>query len=200
MEIFLPNDVFWCNTDTLKQCVDIDRSDALIESYIFSDRFANCVCVDGAFDAHIFPYFENFLLKCDETAFYMAVLSKGELVQCMNCDINKNIHSQEYCLPHIEFMGTTTRNDAFEFVYFSPSCEWVGWIHMLWEIGIFAFANKSVADCFVDEMQRRDLYTPKEVVESIWHNPKRGIAKKFLELYEPMAYPLGEYIDNKDES
>ena len=198
MEIFLPNDVFWCNSDRLKQFVDIDRSDALIESYIFSDRFGNCVCMDSSFDAHIFPYFVNFLLKCGETSFYMAVLSKGELVQCMSCDLKENIHNYEYCLPHMKFMDTTTRDDTFEFVYFSPSYKWVGWIHMLWEIGIFAFSDKSIADTFVNTIPRRDLYTPKEVIESIWRTPKQGITEKFLKIYEPMAYPLEEYIEENN--
>ena len=195
METFLPNEVSWCTNKMLNRCVKIDSSDNLIECYIFQNPFANCVCIDG-FEAHIFPGFKKVLLKRNETTFNMAAISKGKLVQCVVCNVKK-IHDKKYCLPHIEFMGTTTRSDTFEFVYFSPSCEWVGWIHVLWEIGIFAFMSKNVAEGFVEEMERRDLYTPKEVVDSIWHNPKKNIVKKFLKLYEPMAYPLGKYIDDE---
>jgi len=197
----MPDTKSWCKQSMLGQCINIEALNNCLNENIFLDKFTYCICVDFFLFGieSFFSSFKKFLQKLKEDSLYIGIVSKGELLYCFEYDLNSKDESFFQRVIDESFHNATDKDEAFKIVLYTKNCNWVALFDLNYELGIFTFEDMDIATQFVEEMERRDLYTPKEVVESIWHNPKKSIAKKFLKLYEPIAYPLEEYIEEKSQ-
>jgi len=137
-----------------------------------------------------FPHLKGFCKKNKEESFYTAVICDGKLLYCFECGLKNEEKSCLQYAPDEIYENLAVEGQNFKIIYYSKKCNWVAWFSSECDVGIFAFEDGDIAKLFSDEMERRDLYTPEEVVELIWHHPKKDIAEKFLKIYKPMAFPL----------
>ena len=161
---------------------------------IFLQKNTDIVCVDYfGFEMHIAPGLERFLKKQGEESFIIAFFVDGELQYCYEYSLADEGKKRRE--PDHLYSNFTRHVDHLELVYYTQKCDWLAWFSSACEFGIFAFENELLIKNFIKEIDRRDLFTPNEIVNDLLSQPKKKFIKKFLKLYEPMAYPLEEYIE-----
>jgi hypothetical protein len=176
----------------VEQCIYLQYSDALIKEEIFKPELSYYFFVNFIeFGAELSQKLCAYIKKTDEELCHLASLHRGNLQACYEVKCKEQDIQQKYYLSPHEEAGTIESKSRYEHLYFSPQCTWAGWLHMEWEIGIFAFKSKKYADLFLNLFGRYYVYTIDDLCDIVWQNKmdKKRI-KKLKDLYASKMYPL----------
>ena len=181
------------------------ETEKFVYQNIFNKKFKYFLFVEGgAFPALASDGLEKYLSEMNAVDFYISILTEKECIIPYSFDASNRVAYQNLIVEldesSYEFFLEETHNVYWEYIYYTKTLNWCGWLDKSADIGIFAFQTENLVKKFLEKFDRNLFYSPHEMVNEnwSWRMPKKEYGEAFLKNYSDLSYLKNNYKEQQN--